>query len=200
MEKRFVIPASGAVLSAVMALAGDAAAGIVSYSLNTTLSTGVNYGINMETGNVHLGDLAGDDAFLLAGSSFYVLHQTVAPTSLIARISGTTTPANLPEGFAVGMTMNGASWGLGSAVLFTAGGTGAFVRNATNYFAVRFANAAGAYRYGYVTLDLGATNSQITVKGIAYEDSGAAITIVPGPGAFAAGAAACLVRGGRRRR
>lgn len=199
MEKRFVIPVSGAALSAAMAFTATSEAGIVSYSLNTTLSTGLSYGINMETGNVHLGDLAGDDAFLLAGSSLFVLQQTVGPTSLIARLTGTTTPSNLPVGFVVGATMSGAGWGTGSAVSFATGAAGAFVRNATNYFAVRFADATGAYRHGYVTLELGATNSQVTVKGISYEDSGAAITIVPGPGAIAVGAMARLASGRRRR-
>lgn len=188
---------SAIVLLASAAMSSTGHAAIVSYELNTTLSSGINYGINMETGAVHLGELTGDDVYLLAGSSsFYVLHQTVGPASLLARYSGSSSPSNLAQGFTVGLPMSGATWGTGSAVSFGAGSTGAFFLNATNYVGVRFANSAGAYRYGYLSLQLGATTQQCTVKGIAYEDSGGAITIVPAPGALALLAAA----GGMRRR
>jgi hypothetical protein len=187
------------VLLATAAVTSAAQGAIVSYALNTTLSQGVNYGVNMETGTVHLGELTGDDLFLLAGSSsFYVLHQTVAPTSLLARYVGASTPSNMAPGFSLALSMSGASWSTGSAVTFNAGSTGAFSLNATNYVGVRFANSAGAYRYGYLALQLGATTQQCTVKGIAYEDSGGAITIVPAPGALALLAVASGMRPRRR--
>lgn len=184
MSHPFTVTASCTVLLAAAGFAADAPAAIVSYSLNTTISSGVSWGINMETGNVHLGELTGDDVFLLAGSSLFVFEQSVSPASLLARLTGTAAPSSLPLGFVIGATMNGAGWGAGSAVSFSTGAAGAFVRNAPNYVGVRFANSAGAYRNGYLTLQPGATNSQCMVTGIAYEDSGGAITVVPAPGAL----------------
>lgn len=198
MGKQFVTIASGAVLSS-LALPCAADAAVVSFAVSTSLSAGLNYGINMETGNVHLGDQAGDDVFLLAGSSFFVIEQQSPPGSQLARLTGTSAPSSLPAGFVLGAAMSGAGWGAGSAVSFAAGAPGAFARNATNYVGVRFAGSSGAYRYGYLTLQMGSTNSQCTVTGIAYEDSGGSITIVPAPGALAACAIAFAV-GGRRRR
>ena len=97
---------SAIVLLASAAMSSTGHAAIVSYELNTTLSSGINYGINMETGTVHLGELTGDDVYLLAGSSsFYVLHQTVGPASLLARYSGSSSPSNLAQGFTVGLPM-----------------------------------------------------------------------------------------------
>ena len=75
---------------------------------------------------------------------------------------------------------------------------GGWVLNSANYFGFRFSPSAGGTRYGYGIMTIGATMGVRTLDWLYYEDSGAAITVVPAPGAFALLGLAGLA--GRRRR
>ncbi|MFM8643146.1 MAG: hypothetical protein ACKOEP_09990, partial [Phycisphaerales bacterium] len=86
------------------------------------------------------------------------------------------------------------------------GGAGDWQLNAVNIFGFRFRSPTSgttqAIHYGYGRIFIGATPGQFRLIELSYQDTpGAALTVVPGPGAMAvmAGAAAILGRGRRRR-
>jgi len=75
-----------------------------------------------------------------------------------------------------------------SAIFNTAGqsGVGNWNLNSINYFGFRFAANTGAEHYGYGRMDVGANANVRTLKYIEWnETAGAAVQVVPAPGALA---------------
>lgn len=77
----------------------------------------------------------------------------------------------------------------------TAGG---WVLNSVNYFGFKFLDAASQVRYGFGSMTMGATMGVRTLNFVAFDDTGAPITVTPAPGAIALLGLAGLA--GRRRR
>jgi len=75
-----------------------------------------------------------------------------------------------------------------SAIFNTAGqsGVGNWNLNSINYFGFRFAANTGATHYGYGRMDVGASANVRTLKYIEWnETAGAAVQVIPAPGALA---------------
>ena len=96
-------------------------------------------------------------------------------------------------------TVVGAAGSYGSGAVTVGTAPGNWQLNAINYFGFRFNNGAGALRYGFGVMQVGADAATRTLLSVSYEDSGASITVVPAPGALALLGVAGLA-GARRRR
>lgn len=120
----------------------------------------------------------------------------------LMRLPGVTTGpgASIAEGTIVQAV---ASYADSGPVTF-GGGAGEWRLNAVNIFGFRFRSPAGggttqAIHYGYGRIFIGATPGQFRLLELSYQDTaGAAITVVPGPGALTVMAGAAAL--GRRRR
>ena len=89
-----------------------------------------------------------------------------------------------------------------SAIFNTAGqsGVGNWNLNSINYFGFRFAANTGATHYGYGRMDVGASANVRTLKFIEWnETAGAAVQVIPAPGALALLGLAGFGRSRRRR-
>jgi len=86
------------------------------------------------------------------------------------------------------------------------GGAGDWQLNAVNIFGLRFRSPSNGgtsqvIHYGYGRIFIGATPGQFRLLELSYQDvGGAAITVVPAPGAMAVMAGAAILGRGRRRR
>jgi hypothetical protein len=119
----------------------------------------------------------------------------------LMRLPGVTTGpgASIPEGTIVQAV---ASYADSGPVTF-GGGAGEWRLNAVNIFGFRFrsptSGSTQAIHYGYGRIFIGATPGQFRLIELSYQDTaGAAITVVPGPGALTVMAGAAVL--GRRRR
>jgi hypothetical protein len=113
------------------------------------------------------------------------------------RFPGVTTGSagNLADGTVVGAA---GSYGSGAVVVGSAPGN--WVLNSVNRFGFRFVAADGGTKYGWGTFSIGASifGADRTITNLYYEDSGAAITVVPAPGAIALLGLVGLTRRSRR--
>ncbi|MFM9181002.1 MAG: hypothetical protein ACKOV8_07140 [Phycisphaerales bacterium] len=85
------------------------------------------------------------------------------------------------------------------------GGAGDWRLNSVNIFGFRFRSPSSgttqAIHYGYGRIFVGATPGQFRLIELSYQETaGAALTVVPGPGALAVMAGAAILGRGRRRR
>ena len=203
-----------AVAAAAVAVAGAANAAIVVWNINAAVPAtidGVYLNVEAQTSGSAGAAVAGWDlnpygatamSFFWSGST----NGSSAGVRLNTVAGGSTngsTLSNLSQGFVVGASLvggsSGASFGGGSAN-FTQSAQGRWNLNAVNYFGFRFTNAANQVRYGWGSMQMGATAAVRTILTIAYEDSGGSIQVgaVPAPGAIALLGVAGLVS--RRRR
>lgn len=205
-----------AAAASFLACAADAA--IVVWNVNQVIpATPDGLAMNVETGQTDTGsfntDLPGMDLNLRGTTA---LNFFWAPTyagasagvSLTNSVTGApgTSCSNLAVGFIVGSSLVGGTSGAAfitpSNASFTTGGGGRWSYDAINYFGFRFTNAAGAIRYGWASVQVGATAATRTLLQVAYEDTGGSIPVgypIPAPGAAALLGVAGLA-GGRRRR
>jgi MYXO-CTERM domain-containing protein len=120
-----------------------------------------------------------------------------ATGSGIFRLPGATTPSSVAFGTLIDST---GTYSGGSAS--TSSAVGAWSLNASNYFGFRFVAADGGTKYAWGRFVIGAAlnGADRMIAELAYEDSGAGISVgaVPAPGAIALLGLAGLA--GRRRR
>ena len=122
----------------------------------------------------------------------------------LMRLPGVTTGpgASIPNGTIVQQV---ASYADSGPVTF-GGGAGNWQLNAVNIFGFRFRSPSNGgtsqvIHYGYGRIFIGATPGQFRLLELSYQDvGGAAITVVPAPGAMAVMAGAAILGRGRRRR
>lgn len=118
----------------------------------------------------------------------------------LMRLPGVTSGpgATLSEGMLVQVTSSFADSG---PVTF-GGGAGQWRLNSVNVFGFRFRSpTTSAVHYGYGRLAIGSTPGQFRLVELSYQDApGAAIAVIPGPGACVAMLAAAGLHGRRRRR
>ena len=148
------------------------------------------------------------DAAAVAGWNMN-LYSVSTPDSLVFFASGTNpgyvmgslgagNVLNLPLGSTIGAS---SLFGPGSADVFLPSTGSGWLLNATNYFGFAI-DVGGSIRYGYGSVQVGATGDIRTLQTLVYENSGASITIpgaVPAPGAIGLLSMAGLVRSRRRR-
>jgi MYXO-CTERM domain-containing protein len=120
-----------------------------------------------------------------------------ATGSGVFRLPGATTPSSV----AVGTIIDSAGT-FGGGAASTSSAVGAWSLNASNYFGFRFVASDGGTKYAWGRFVIGAAlnGADRMIAEIAYEDSGAGISVgaVPAPGAIALLGLAGVV--GRRRR
>lgn len=143
-----------------------------------------------------------------SGNELKFSFPTTAPGSSnyygLMRLPGVTAGpgASIPFGTIVQATSSYADSG---PVTF-GGGAGNWQLNAVNIFGFRFRSPSNGgnsqiIHYGYGRISIGATPGQFRLLEISYQDiGGAAITVVPGPGALAMAVGAVTFARGRRRR
>ena len=200
--------------AAAVAVAASANAAIVTWNINQPVGATIDgLYVNVETGVTYDGASA-DTLFAgwdlnpygTSSMSFFwsgTANGSSAGVRLNTVAGGTTngsTCSSLPIGFVVGPQLiggtSGASFGTGSAS-FTTTSQGRWTFNALNYFGFRFTTAAGATRYGFGVMQVGATAAVRTLVSVSYEDSGGSI-VVPAPGALALLGVAGLAGSARR--
>jgi len=209
LEKHF------AVAAAAVAVAGAANAAIVVWNINAAVPAtldGLYMNVETQTAISTAGSgLPGWDLNPYGSTSLsFFWSGTANGSSAGVRLNTTaggtasgSTLSSLSQGFVVGAALvggsSGASFGGGSPS-FTTTAQGKWTFNAVNYFGFRFTNAAGETRYGWGSMQMGATAGVRTLLTIAYEDSGGSIQVgaIPAPGAIALLGVAGLVS--RRRR
>ncbi len=120
-----------------------------------------------------------------------------ATGSGIFRLPGATTPSSVAFGTLIDST---GTYGAGAAS--TSSAVGAWSLNASNYFGFRFVASDGQTKYAWGRFVIGAAlnGADRMIAELAYEDSGAGISVgaIPAPGAVALLGLAGLA--GRRRR
>ncbi len=120
-----------------------------------------------------------------------------ATGSGIFRLPGATTPSSVAFGTTIDST---GTYGAGAAS--TTSAVGAWSLNASNYFGFRFVASDGQTKYAWGRFVIGAAlnGADRMIAELAYEDSGAGISVgaIPAPGAVALLGLAGLA--GRRRR
>lgn len=179
---------------AVVALVGTAEAAVVTWDANLAIPANIDgYYINIvnQTFGTSGSAVAGWQINPYSGSglSFFAGAGTT-----YVRLGASGGPTNLAQGYVVGASSTFLN---STANVFAVGSPSGWQLNAINYFGFRFTTAEGV-RYGFGTMEVGATALTRTLLSVSYEDSGGSIT-VPAPGAIALLGAAGLL-GGRRRR
>ncbi|MFM7480269.1 MAG: hypothetical protein ACKO4V_03955 [Planctomycetota bacterium] len=196
IEKHF------AVAAAAVAVAGAADAAIVVWNIGAAVpatTDGLYLNVETQTAISTAGSgLPGWDLnpYGTSAMSFFwntATGQTSAGVRLNTVAGGTSsgsTLSSLSQGFVVGAALvggsSGASFGSGSPN-FTTTAQGKWTLNAVNYFGFRFTNAAGQTRYGWGSMQMGATAGVRQLLTVAFEDSGGSIQVgaIPAPGAIA---------------
>jgi MYXO-CTERM domain-containing protein len=98
-------------------------------------------------------------------------------------------------------TVVGAAGSFGSGAVVVGSAPGNWQLNSVNRFGFRFVAGDGGTKYGWGTFQIGSSISGAdrTITNLYFEDSGAAITVVPAPGAMALVGLAGLAARRRRR-
>lgn len=196
-----IIVGATAILQSHTASADVVYSGILNHPVPVTSQGTV---VNFVTGVVQNGaasDVPGWDVNPYGTSASNVALLAGAGTGIMRNPgAGTNTfRTNLALGTAVGPSAF--FYGNSAAVIGTA--VGQWTANSEGYFGLKFINEAGgsiAYHYGFMALRIGASATDRTIVGFAYETTaGTAITVTPIP-APAAGLIALAAGFGARRR
>ncbi len=208
--------AACAVITATAAAAPQAHAAIVYWNVNQVIPDTINgLYVRIDNQTTSTGDgstLPGWDVnpySSFGGSndlSFYGASDGNRPPSTYVRQQGSGGPSSLPFGTTIGETSD---FVLNTTVVIDGLGTTAngWSLNSLNYFGFRFnpGSTPGVVRYGWGSIQVGASAGTRTLVDIAWEDSGASINVgqtadVPSPlPLLGAGAAFAWSRRLRRR-
>jgi hypothetical protein len=204
MRRTSLCAALGAV--AIAAPIADASAAIVTTFANTSIPIPADFDgvyLNLLTGATGTSGLSTpgwDINPYLANAVFTFFWNNTAP-SVSGGVAIGSVYSNLPVGSVIssGSTFTAASGGGG------AGSTVNFQATGVHVLGFRFRNETTAStNYGYMFIEnTGPNGFPATIRGWVYEDTGAAITVVPEPGTYAMMLAGLAAVGGmiaRRRR